>query len=35
MICVLSGGTGTPKLIQGLKEVLDSEDLSIIVNTVE
>lgn len=35
MICVLSGGTGTPKLIQGLKEILDSEELSIIVNTVE
>lgn len=35
MITILSGGTGTPKLIQGLKEVLDSEDLSIIVNTVE
>ncbi|MGI6448697.1 MAG: 2-phospho-L-lactate transferase [Methanobrevibacter boviskoreani] len=35
MICVLSGGTGTPKLIQGLKEVVDLKDLSIIVNTVE
>ena len=35
MICLLSGGTGTPKLIQGLKEVVDLKDLSIIVNTVE
>jgi len=29
---VLSGGTGTPKLLQGLKEVFD---LSVIVNTAE
>lgn len=35
MICVLSGGTGTPKLIQGLKEIVNPKDLSIIVNTVE
>ncbi|OWT32886.1 2-phospho-L-lactate transferase [Methanobrevibacter sp. 87.7] len=34
-ITVLSGGTGTPKLLQGLKEIVDVEDLSIIVNTVE
>ena len=35
MITVLSGGTGTPKLLQGLKEVVDPEDLTIIVNTLE
>ena len=35
MITVLSGGTGTPKLLQGIKEVVNPEDLSIIVNTLE
>ena len=35
MITVLSGGTGTPKLLQGLKEIVDSNDLTIIVNTLE
>ncbi len=35
MITVLSGGTGTPKLLQGLKEVIDQEDISVIVNTAE
>ncbi|WP_407411859.1 2-phospho-L-lactate transferase [Methanobrevibacter sp.] len=35
MITVLSGGTGTPKLLQGLKEVIDTKDLTIIVNTLE
>ena len=35
MITVLSGGTGTPKLLQGIKEIVDTKDLSIIVNTVE
>ncbi|MBR0059488.1 MAG: 2-phospho-L-lactate transferase [Methanobrevibacter sp.] len=35
MITVLSGGTGTPKLLQGIKEIVDSKDLSIIVNTLE
>ena len=35
MITVLSGGTGTPKLLQGIKEIVDAKDLSIIVNTVE
>ena len=35
MITVLSGGTGTPKLLQGLKEVVDPKDLNIIVNTLE
>lgn len=35
MITILSGGTGTPKLLQGIKEVVDTKDLSIIVNTLE
>ena len=35
MITVLSGGTGTPKLLQGLKEIVNHEDLTIIVNTLE
>jgi len=35
MLTVLSGGTGTPKLLQGLKEVVEEDELSIIVNTAE
>ena len=35
MITILSGGTGTPKLIQGIIQTADPEDLNIIVNTVE
>lgn len=35
MISVLSGGTGTPKLIQGIVKIVDPHDLNIIVNTVE
>jgi LPPG:FO 2-phospho-L-lactate transferase len=35
MITILSGGTGTPKLIQGVKEIYDPIDLNIIVNTLE
>ena len=35
MITVLSGGTGTPKLLQGIKEIVDPKKLSIIVNTLE
>lgn len=35
MITVLSGGTGTPKLLQGIKEIVKPEDLNIIVNTLE
>lgn len=35
MIAILSGGTGTPKLIQGMVKATDPEDLNIIVNTVE
>lgn len=32
---VLSGGTGTPKLLRGLKEQLLPENLSVVVNTAE
>jgi len=35
MITVLSGGTGTPKLLQGIKELVNPEDLTVIVNTLE
>jgi LPPG:FO 2-phospho-L-lactate transferase len=34
-VCILSGGTGTPKLIQGLKNVLPENNISVIVNTAE
>ncbi|MFQ5974722.1 MAG: 2-phospho-L-lactate transferase [Candidatus Hydrothermarchaeales archaeon] len=35
MITILSGGTGTPKLLQGIKEVVNNEDITVIVNTAE
>lgn len=35
MITILSGGTGTPKLIQGIKEIYPEEEINVIVNTVE
>jgi LPPG:FO 2-phospho-L-lactate transferase len=35
MITLLSGGTGTPKLIQGLLTHLDQKNLSVVVNTAE
>ncbi len=35
MLAVLSGGTGTPKLLQGLVQLVNPEELSIIVNTAE
>ncbi|MBS3815306.1 MAG: 2-phospho-L-lactate transferase [Hadesarchaea archaeon] len=35
MLTILSGGTGTPKLIQGLNQVLPQQELNIIVNTAE
>lgn len=35
MITVLSGGTGTPKLIQGLHELVEQKDITVIVNTAE
>jgi len=33
MICVLSGGTGGAKFVDGLRQVMPSEDLTIVVNT--
>lgn len=35
MITVLSGGTGTPKLLRGLRQILRDNELSVIVNTGE
>lgn len=35
MITFLSGGTGTPKLLQGARHVLSDSDISVIVNTGE
>jgi LPPG:FO 2-phospho-L-lactate transferase len=35
MIAVLSGGTGTPKFLQGLVRVVDPRELAVIVNTAE
>lgn len=35
MITFLSGGTGTPKLLQGARNILDDADISVIVNTGE
>lgn len=35
MITVFSGGTGTPKLLQGIKELVNPNDLTIVVNTLE
>jgi len=35
MLTVLSGGTGTPKLLQGLARLVGKEKLSVIVNTAE
>ncbi len=35
MITILSGGTGTPKLLQGIKEIIDPKKLIIVVNTLE
>ena len=35
MITVLSGGTGTPKLLQGIKEVVPEEEINVVVNTLE
>jgi LPPG:FO 2-phospho-L-lactate transferase len=33
MICVLSGGTGGAKFVDGLRQVIPSEEITIIVNT--
>lgn len=35
MITVLSGGTGTPKLINGLRRILHDNEITVIVNTAE
>lgn len=35
MITVLSGGTGTPKLLQGIVRLIDPVDLTVVVNTLE
>jgi LPPG:FO 2-phospho-L-lactate transferase len=35
LLAVLSGGTGTPKLLQGLSRLLEPRELAIIVNTGE
>jgi LPPG:FO 2-phospho-L-lactate transferase len=35
MITILSGGTGTPKLLQGIIEVKDPKELRVVVNTLE
>lgn len=32
---VLSGGTGTPKLLQGLRRIVPDEEITVIVNTAE
>ncbi len=32
---VLSGGTGTPKLIKGLRQLIPDEEITVIVNTAE
>ncbi|MCP1662885.1 MAG: 2-phospho-L-lactate transferase [Methanocalculus sp. MSAO_Arc1] len=35
MITLLSGGTGTPKLLQGIRQIENDPDISVIVNTAE
>ncbi len=35
MITVLSGGTGTPKLLQGIARLIDPLEITVIVNTLE
>ncbi len=32
---VLSGGTGTPKLLQGIRRIIPDEEITVIVNTAE
>jgi len=34
-LIVLSGGTGTPKLLQGIRKLVPDEDITVIVNTAE
>jgi len=33
MICVLSGGTGGAKFVDGLRQVMPAEDITLVVNT--
>lgn len=35
MITVLSGGTGTPKLLMGLQQAMDRSDIAVVANTGE
>lgn len=35
MIVLLSGGTGTPKLVQGMRMVVPDSDITVVVNTAE
>jgi LPPG:FO 2-phospho-L-lactate transferase len=35
MITLLSGGTGTPKLLWGMRELLEDSELAVVVNTAE
>ncbi|MCE5214214.1 MAG: 2-phospho-L-lactate transferase, partial [Methanobacterium sp.] len=35
MITILSGGTGTPKLLQGIMRLISPEDITVVVNTLE
>ncbi|HOB18872.1 MAG TPA: 2-phospho-L-lactate transferase [Candidatus Methanoculleus thermohydrogenotrophicum] len=35
MITFLSGGTGTPKLLRGMLDLLDERDIAVVVNTAE
>ncbi|HEY6586320.1 MAG TPA: 2-phospho-L-lactate transferase CofD family protein, partial [Candidatus Methanoperedens sp.] len=32
---LLSGGTGTPKLLQGIRRIIPDEEITVIVNTAE
>jgi len=34
-VVLLSGGTGTPKLLQGFMQILDHKEITVIVNTAE
>jgi LPPG:FO 2-phospho-L-lactate transferase len=35
MITFLSGGTGTPKLLRGVQELIDEREIAVVVNTAE
>jgi LPPG:FO 2-phospho-L-lactate transferase len=35
MITFLSGGTGTPKLLRGMRELLPDREMAVVVNTAE